>query len=307
MNPPVLDETRLAAIPRILQSHGTALSATGPQTWEMTGFASMSRLVTMRLRGQWLHFESAPRLPHVTRLPGLRRAHQMLCCNTSLPGCLTHCVGLRRACAMLSADFPVDRDHVDDDDLSSQVCAACDAFCDAMRRPHPRRAAGVAMALEGLQVPLCVDHEMGAATREHCDDRGWTYVERGSGQLAITLDVPDQFCQAHAYQIGETEFRLGATLEVPTELSLRSRHALEVFLLTACRLVRMARVGVVLHDGRSLYRWEVVWPRLPSSAQLHSGLAALSVACRLTGRELHALSDESIACTYLRLRGCSRQ
>ncbi len=154
MNSADLDETRRAAILQIVQAQGVPLAAIGPRSWELSDFATQSRFVTMTMHGGWLHFESGRRIPRCGKLPGSRRAHQMLRCNATLPGCLNYCVGLRRAKVMLGGDFPVDREHVDEDELPSQVRAACAAFCAALDRPALRdfRRRRIARGLSGPTV-----------------------------------------------------------------------------------------------------------------------------------------------------------
>ncbi len=179
---------------------------------------------------------------------------------------------------------------------------------------------------------MTVDDEAGEVIRALCESTGWAYNERGNGQLAITLDVPRQFCQACLYLVGGTEYRLSTTLEMPFEVSRLSRYAMASFLLTASRVVRMARAATIssgtvssgtvssgtISSGTissraasaetvSEYRWEVAWSRPPTPTQFHCGVSTLSLASRLTRQELQSLCDESIAGMYLKLRGSTSQ
>jgi hypothetical protein len=156
--------------------------------------------------------------------------------------------------------------------------------------------------VDGLRRPLTIDDDAGETARELCEQTGWAYSERRSGQLAITLDVPDQFIQATAYLVNGREFRLAATLEVPPGLSCASRHAIATFLLTATRMIRLARASIMNDRVSCDHRWEVAWDEIPTTRQFHCGLSALSVACHMTVREVQALCDDSIARAYLRLR-----
>ncbi len=307
MNASSLDLARATAIVDLAQAHGMELSATGSRTWELPALSSSSRVATVSIRGSWLHFESPLARPRHGGPPRAQRARHMLRRNASLPAGVNYCLGLRTLRPMLCGDFALDEQHVNDDDLATQVAAACDAFCQTLACTDSRLSSDDRQIDELLQKPLHVDDDRGEIIRTHCDSAGWTYIERGNGQLAITLDVPDHFCQAYAYRAGEREVRLGTLLDLPSELGPPSRHAVNIFLLTASRRVRMARVAMVGERSDAPYRWEVAWPDLPNVSQFHSGLSALLIACRLSVNELQAFGDESIANSYLQLRGCSWQ
>jgi hypothetical protein len=151
-----------------------------------------------------------------------------------------------------------------------------------------------------------IDDSLGEQTRRLCHQSGWEFYERGNGVLAITLDVPGQFCQAYAYA-SSGSYRVAVTLQQPREVDGPSHRAMAVFLLAATSLVRTARATLVEDPLGQEYRWEVAWPELPATSAFHQGLIALSIACRLTTRELLALADTSIADTYLSLWGRSPQ
>ena len=82
------------------------------------------------------------------------------------------------------------------------------------------------------------------------------------------------------------------------------RQALAVALLTICGIIRMARATARENDGQAAARFEVVFSNAPCSGELVHALAALSVACRLCGKEVKVLQEEEeVAREYLAVRG----
>ncbi len=302
-----------------LSSAADSFEQTGPGTFKLGFLEAKSRTITASADDLWLHLEARCTGQRANRLPGLRRTEKMLCANAFLPAGMTYCLDTRLPRCLLVGDVLLDAlgtgasvgNNVLADALKQQIHEICDAFRASLSPRHSESMCGDFGSLEGFHDPLAVDHELGEVTRQLCDSTGWSYTKRSTGQLAIELDVPNQYVQAHAYQVCEHEFRLGATVEIPGQTSPTSRQAMGIFLLTASRVVRMAcacvvAASVVSGEASPTYRWEVVWPGTASRTQFHDGLSALTIACRLTVRELHALCDESIASTYLALRGRSR-
>jgi hypothetical protein len=72
-------------------------------------------------------------------------------------------------------------------------------------------------------------------------------------------------------------------------------------------MVRLARATAEERAGRTAVRFEVVFVSPPCAAEMAHALSALSVACRLCGREAKVLQqDEGAAEEYLALRRMDR-
>jgi hypothetical protein len=231
----------------------------------------------------------------------------LLASNAGLPEGLRYVIGRRQQSVNLLVDVPLYLYGSDLDALADEVELVLESYQATLHEPPVISVEELRTRRAEQGEPLTVDDEAGAAARELCHTAGWEYHERGSGQLAVTLDVPDQFCQAHTYQADHGRFRLHTVLDAPPPPSADSRYAMAAFLLTACRAVRLARATAEPLDGGYEYGWEVCWQTVPTVPQFHCGMSALSMACRMTLRELQALSDAAIASAYMRLRAAGSQ
>ena len=177
-------------------------------------------------------------------------------------------VGTRSASTYLVTDLPIHDAYADTECLVSEVRTLFGALQEALAQ-----SPGKCSPIDGAwpREPLTIDQAAGAEFRALCEFAGWEFYERGNGQLAITLDVPGQFCQAFAYQMEAGETRVSTVLEMPA-LAGKSLHAVALFLLTASRVVRMGRATLQTTGVAREYRWEVAWPSMPSRHQFHSGL-----------------------------------
>ncbi len=300
-----LQPESLAAVRDALRRRAGSIEDVAPHAWALPGRGLGATKVHASVGGSWLHFETPLPCRRAHVLPGPRRALGLLEGNAFLPPGMHYCINSRRRGTFLAADMLLHAHDTDTSRMVFEVEELFDSFCSTRATAPSDWAARDGSALAGLHAPLTADDDVGELTRSLCHATGWPYHERRSGQLAITLDTPGQFCQAHAHGVGEHEFRLSTTLAIPADASAKSRHAVATFLLTAARVVRMARTVVLSVGNEHEYRWEVAWPRLPAENLFHRGLSALSIACRLSACELQALSDRSIADSYLLLRGCS--
>ncbi len=297
-----LSRERLAALAAVLAARAGSIDMVTPRAWRLPCPGREPATAVASVDGEWLHFETPLPCRHANALPGPRQSLGLLQANAFLPSGTNYGIDARRRGTYLVTDVLVQDDQADVGDLASAVQGWFDAFCSIRATAPSQRSANSDRSVQPPHTPLTVDHDAGEATRSLCDRTGWTYHERRNGQLAITLDVPEQFCQAQASLVGTRGYRLSTALSMPANVSAKSSHAIAVLLLTASHVVRVAR-AVALADGNKwAYRWEVVWPRLPTEVQFQSGLSALSIACRMTVGELQALCDRSIAGTYLMLR-----
>jgi len=258
--------------------------------------------VSISIDEGWLHLEAPLPRRRAGTLPGPRRSVRLLSSNAALRHGISYCVGARCRETYQIADFPLRDAGADRSQLLDRARALFDVFCDTLTSYPMTLSVGNEEPLHELRRPLTIDDEAGETARELCDRTGWAYSERGNGQLAITLDAPDQFIQAAAYLVNGHEFRRATTMEVLPGLSCASRHAIATFLLTATRMIRLARASIT-HDRVSCdHRWEVAWDEIPAARQFHFGLSALSVACQITVREVRGLCGDSVARAYLGLR-----
>jgi hypothetical protein len=184
-------------------------------------------------------------------------------------------------------DLPLD----DGVDLSRRVLDAC-AGLEAARARLVHGPEGEDAGPPGVAGAV--------ALSDLCRESGWAFVEREEGRLAVELDVPGAFQQAAVEPHGGGVVVAVPVLEAAAAPSSVCEQAVGVLLLRVCGIVRMARVVAEARNGYAPARFEVVFGSPPCAAELTHAFAALSVACRIAGREASVLwRDEGIARAYL--------
>ncbi|MEW6741302.1 MAG: hypothetical protein AB1486_00970 [Planctomycetota bacterium] len=138
---------------------------------------------------------------------------------------------------------------------------------------------------------------------ELCNDSGWPFTEREGGSLAVDLGVRAGFQQARVTREGSGETCASVSVARLGALPQVCRDALGVFLLTACRLVRLARATIDEQKGRSQVSFEVRLADPLSAGELGHALGALSAACRHFAAEVVSLQVPAVAERFLQLRG----
>jgi len=293
----------MAGVERVLTAAAVSVVPVGARGWllRLDGADAAGSVMATSVPG-WLLLETA--LPVVGRAAGLgpARVQSLLRQNAALPSPLTYAVGPGAPRLLLTADVPLEDAGCGaglSDASGDLVRASVDGF-----RVVLGGGAAAAGASPDPGVRLRVADPAGAALLSLCRETGWLHDERADGQFTFTLDVPGLFCQVQPFVLPGGSIRLRAGLAAPPRLSRVCRRAIGLLLLTASRVVRLARAAAA-GGAAEPYVWEVVWPAVPAASLFDRGLTALSIACRMTARELRALCDESIAREYLALRGWS--
>jgi hypothetical protein len=179
----------------------------------------------------------------------------------------------------LRADVPLD----DEVDVRGRVLEACAGFKSA-GAPQPDGIAGVAPGDPGLA--------------DLCRETAWEIVERESGRIAVSLDVPGTYQQAMVESRGGAG--VAVTAPVADEGTARPTsicaQAVGVLLLRLCGAVRMVRAAGSIEDTEVEPRLEVVFPNRPEPRELGHAFGALSLAWRHAARQAAPLrGDESVA------------
>lgn len=140
------------------------------------------------------------------------------------------------------------------------------------------------------------------------ESSGWPCHPRAGGRVATPLETGAAYCEAIVERIASGRIHAAYELHLG-ELSSRSLLAGAVLALRANRIHRMARLSLAYadrSDGRFndvKARWDVSLPPLADAGDLATALAALSVLCRRSVRELQALADERTAGAFLEVQG----
>jgi len=121
-------------------------------------------------------------------------------------------------------------------------------------------------------------------------------------RMAVQLEVHDCFEQATLERARSGEVRAHAEVCTASAETEASRCASGVLLLCASRVVRLVRPVAVPYRRGVRYGWEGLLQSPPHADELSDVLAALSVACELTAREVRALQVESTALDFLQVR-----
>lgn len=138
---------------------------------------------------------------------------------------------------------------------------------------------------------------------ELCELAGWTSHPRSGGAVTVPLDIPGGFAQALLHP-GHTVI---ATVDLPAgaaPLATVAVQAISSFLLQLAGRVRMVRAQASAGEHKLHFALAGQLDR-PTPAELNHLLAAMSLAARMSIREVPALASAEIAEAYLRLRGWS--
>lgn len=235
--------------------------------------------------------------------------------NGRLDGPAKFALGPAASAPQLRAEVPLDEEV----DLVARLHEACDGFKTALEalkaQPDrgdeadghlgatrwPEDAAAEPHALISL-VPGDVDAgsvDLAAL----CSEAGWPATLRSSGTAFVDLEVPGGFYQALLNHGVSGALRVSVRVASGERNSGERGLALAGFLLIASGCVRLARPAVRRQQHETAAFFEVCFASAPSAVELAHAYSALSVACRLCGREAKAFEDERVARAFLAARG----
>lgn len=284
------------AIDAALQRHVARTRKTGPSDWNFTLPSAVDLRVAARRCDDWLTL----RAENDGLSPGegawVDLGLRGLQLNSALAGGVKFAMENRPRRLVLCTEMPL---H-DALDVQARLGEAFEGFRQAaVRFPSPVTASSVEV---NTAAPCTSATEDLRGWQELCREPPWYGVERGDGTTVVQLDVSDLGFQAVLQQTAGGRPRLRVDLGRVSE-SWVARYANTVLLLEACRAVRMARAIAEQSEGEDRAAWEVVLADAPNPIGLNHALHSLSVACRLTARELRSVENEPIAGTYLKIRG----
>src|SRR3989442_9046021 len=263
-----------------------AVDLSAPGRWAFTLSNGTDLAARARVDDGWLLLTAA--LGDGSVSPA--RSWELLRWNAVLDGGARVAVRAGRPGLRVCAELPLD----DEVDLPRRVLEACGGLKAAKERlvcaPDGAGDAMTSVASEGARADLpCL-----------CRESGWSFVEREGGRLGVDLDVPGAFQQAIVEPRGRGVAVTVPVLEAVGPSPSVCEQALGLLLLRVCGIVRMARAAADMGDGVPQARFGVVFVSRPCAAELAHAFAALSVACRIAGREAAVLwSDEKIAGAYV--------
>jgi hypothetical protein len=275
-----------------LRCHAQGVEVRGPGRWSFVVGGDCRRPAEAWLEADWLRFR-APLGGGEPRQIDARTLQRMLEANAVLEGGVKFALAGQPDQAVLGAEICPADDPADLDVRIERVCVGIGqglaVFADTSGALPPLDRA-----------PASADIDLPALCRE----AEWPFVERGEGQVAVALEVPDVYLSATFRSCGQDRLCVETPLEGRPHEAGCGRAAVGVLLLAACGAVRMARATARTSDNQVQYAWQAL--TAPVAWELRYALAAISVACRVSAREVNAFVDPRIAGKYLAVRGwCS--
>lgn len=277
-----------------------AVEQVGVSRWSFTLSNGKPLKATGRIEDGWFLLDAALHTGKKRRPIARARVWELLCCNASIPWGGKFALSPGGRSIRLRAEIPMLDDEVDLAARIGNVCAGLKAALRMFRRKKTaRHARSLAPRADVCRAEDKVDLP-GLLT-----ESGWPFAERSGGALTVELDVPDAFYQATVQEQKHQGVRASVELAAADSWPKECRLALGVLLLTACGIVRMARGRAEEAEGRTAVGFEALLGRPTCAAELAQALSALSVICRLCGREAQALQERLVAREYLAVRGWS--
>lgn len=306
----ILFGTQAESIHEALAQTGRLVTRTSSATWSVA-LKSAPSPITVQFTENWLTFAARVECPpagrHDLTPPNLTPTDlaDLLHNNSTLTGSLKFGLTPRRAELQLLAELAV----ADELDVATRIGDLCGALASVAQQTASTPSTGFKDLAETISLgnvaSQAIDPPAGDCLMRLAEESGWPCQARASGQLVMRLDLQDGVAYATLEANGQSGCRLSVPLEVAQDLTPPSRTAIDLLLLTACRLVRMVRAARTFEQSAGIYVWEMVWSDIPAAGELHHALSALSVACRMTAREAELLGTEDIARDYLAVRGWS--
>jgi hypothetical protein len=131
-------------------------------------------------------------------------------------------------------------------------------------------------------------------------ETAWACTERAPNVFSV--DLGSDAATSATIRAQNGGLALSAELAGGAPATQASSQALNLFLLTANSIVRLARAYRVDEAGQQRFGFQVCLPATPTAGELEEGLAALSVAHRSCAREAKVLLDDAAARCYLSVR-----
>ncbi len=266
-----------------LKRRATLIERRGQSDWDFAVKNGGAVLGHARLTEDWVLFD----LPFGGVLDA-REAWRLLALNGRLGANVKF--ALRGRAVHLRAEIPV----TPDTDLAWRVESTCRALEEGLEpalqeSPSAPEAAGASACRQMRLVTLL-------------EEAGWPAIERDAERCAVELEVGTHSYHQALVERGHDGLRITAELVSWSEPAEESRNALAILLLKANWGIRLARAAG--EDGGSVRAWfEAACASAPDPGQLSVALGALSVACRIAGREAAALEEPELAMHYLRMQG----
>ena len=273
-----------AAIGEILRASLPELERLGPARWVGSRTNGEAHPLTVWIANdEWLAMEAPLR---DVNTPG--ETWDFLRLDRRLPGLCKFILVTNDCSARIRAEIPIGEENAFERRLR-ETCAGFEAVlasCSGGRlvfEPHPLPAEG--------QTSPC---DLAAL----CAEAGWASSQR-SGVARVELNARRGSHQAVLENDASGSVRAYVDLVSCGSWRAESRWALASLLLSASRVVRLAR-GFAEDRNRSLTAgFEVCFGARPSAFELAHALGALSTACGLSSEEAQVLEDASVAKAYL--------
>ena len=276
-----------AAVRDAFEASSLSVAGAKHNRWQVYLGNTTTAPITARIADDWLLLEASC-ADHETR-----SFWDLLQWNAALPGGAKFALGCAEAFMQIRAEIPL----IENMDLNARIRQACVGFGTAWSRVQGELngAAG-----DEPKEPNDSAEPAGELARL-CQETGWPCVEPSTGAIKIDLETPNEFYQASIEQ-RFCQVHVHVEIAAGESISPLCRQSLALFLLATSAHLRMARPTIVEVNGRCSARLEVVFDRMPLAQELGHALSALSLGCRLAGREAAALQqDEALAQEYLSL------
>ncbi len=290
MNYPVNEQVH--QIESCLEQWGAVVNYSSDARWEMMLRNGDALPIRARLIDDWLQIRSE--LGSASEKTSIWSALEL---NVRLDGAAKLALDIQDRSMLVCAEIPLDRDTPVGPDLDATL-AGFEQAAFLIRGETIQVAESQPRA---ATYPL--PQEATLQLRELLAEVGMSYVERPGGSFMVDIENKRDFHQALVEKKPNGSCRASLELGRWDSHVPASRDALAVLLLTASGLIRMVRPVAEKCGERITVRFEIQLAPHASSALLSRGLAALSVACRLCGREVNILNNERIAGQYLAVRG----
>jgi len=286
-------------VAELLRRHGNAVWPAGSGAWDVQLGGGPKFKASVRLQDDWLLWQARPgRRPG--KPPGARRLENLLQQNGRLAGGAKFALDAHRPQVLLAAEIPLD-DQIDLDRRIADACAGLREGRKLLAGKHPTDQDNQ----QENQTAPAPEHPADCDLPGLCEQAGWPFSRRAGVRLAVPLDVREGFHQALLEPTGAGGVRAWVELGNVRSGASVGRIAVAVLLLRGCGAVRMARAAASPAADQTAFFWEISWGDVPGAGELDHALASLSMACRLSAREVPLVQDESIARHYLTVRGWS--